>query len=50
MCEFKKGLMNGKGILYYKNGQIKYEGDWVDGNSEGYGKNIVESGDYYIGE
>ena len=28
--QFKNGLRNGKGILYYKNGNIKYNGNWVN--------------------
>ena len=29
--EFKNGLKHGKGILYYKNGNIKYEGEFSNG-------------------
>ena len=42
--------MNGKGIYYYSNGNIKYEGDWVNDDLEGYGKYICEDGEYYIGQ
>ena len=42
--------MNGKGIKYYKNGNIKYEGDFVNDKYEGNGKYIYEDGEYYIGE
>ena len=48
--EFKNGLKHGKGILYYKNGNIKYEGYFIDDKKEGNGKYIYESGNYYIGE
>ena len=48
--EYKNSLRNGKGILYYKNGNIQYEGDYVNGKSEGNGKYIWEDGTYYIGE
>ena len=43
-------LKHGKGIYYYKNGNIKYEGDFVDDEFEGNGKFYYENGDYYIGE
>jgi len=29
---------------------IKYEGDYINGKGEGYGKYIWENGDYYIGQ
>jgi hypothetical protein len=32
----KNGLRNGKGTMYYSNGKIKYEGDWI--NDEFVGK------------
>ena len=48
--EFKNGLKNGKGILYYKNGNIKYDGYFIDDKFEGNGKYIYEDGKYYIGE
>ena len=48
--EWKKGLKHGKGIDYYKNGNIKYEGDFMKGKYDGIGKYIEENGDYYIGE
>ena len=47
--QFKNGLRNGKGTEYYKNGNIKYEGDFIDGIREGNGKYIYENGSYYIG-
>ena len=28
--EFKNNIPNGKGIKYYKNGNILYEGDWIN--------------------
>ena len=46
----KNGLRNGKGIEYYKNGNIKYEGDFVNDKFEGNGKYIWEDGEYYIGQ
>ncbi len=48
--KFKHGLRNGRGILYYKNGKIQYEGDWINDTAEGFGKYINENGDYYLGE
>ena len=48
--EFKKGEKDGKGIIYYKNGQIRYKGDFKDGEFEGYGIYVVENGEYYMGE
>ena len=38
--EFLNCKMTGKGKEYYKNGDIKYEGDFVDGKREGKGKYI----------
>jgi len=29
--------MHGRGTLYFKNGDIQYEGDFVNGKYEGYG-------------
>jgi len=42
-------MQNGKGILYYKNGNIKYEGDFKNNMPDGNGKYIWEDGSYYIG-
>ena len=41
---------HGTGKLYYKNGNIKYEGEFVDGKKEGNGKYIYENGKYYSGQ
>ena len=48
--EFKDNIPNGKGIKYYSDGKILYEGDFVHGLFEGNGKYIWEDGNYYIGE
>ena len=48
--QWKNGLRHGKGTLYYKNGSIKYEGDFVNNEFEGNGKYIWENGNYYIGQ
>ena len=46
---WKNGLKNRKGILYYPNGNIIYEGEWINDYREGNGKYILEDGQYYIG-
>ena len=44
------GNRHGKGELCYKNGTIKYEGDFLNDKSEGNGKYINENGEFYIGQ
>ena len=45
------GLPNGKGIIYDKNNNISYDGDFVNGKKEGKGKLYSKSEKfYYIGE
>ena len=44
------GKMHGKGIMYYKNNSIMYDGDFVDNKFEGNGKFIYDDGIYYIGQ
>lgn len=34
----------GKGTNYFRNGQIQYQGDWVDDKYHGYGRLFDESG------
>ena len=41
---------HGKGIEYYKNGTVKYEGEYINDKYEGKGKYFYENGDFYIGE
>ena len=41
---------HGKGKLYYKNGKLKLEGNFVNDKLEGFGKFIHETGFTYIGE
>ena len=48
--EEKKGIRQGKGIEYYHNGGIKYDGYWLNDLPEGEGKFIDKKGDYYIGQ
>jgi len=47
--EFKNNIPNEKGIKYYSNGNILYEGDYINGKFEGNGKYIYENANYYIG-
>ena len=44
------GFRHGKGNLYYKNGSLKYQGDFLYDNFEGNGKMVYENGFYYIGQ
>jgi hypothetical protein len=30
--------MNGKGVLYYRDGEVAYEGDWKNDKFEGKGR------------
>ena len=45
-----KGLNKGKGMLYYLNNQIKYEGDFVNDKFGGKVKYIFKDENYYIGQ
>ena len=47
--EFKNDLRNGKGIMYYKNGN-KYEGEWKNDVKEGKGIMLLSNGNKYEGE
>ena len=47
---FSKGIRHGKGIIYYKNGNIKFKGDFVEDKAEGNGTYIWEDGEYYEGQ
>ena len=42
-------MKHGKGKEYYKNGNIKHEGDFAFGKFEGNGKYFYENGDCHIG-
>ena len=46
----KNGKAHGNGILFYKNGKIKYEGNFINGKFDGKGKFYRENGDYYVGQ
>ena len=48
--QVKNGLFDGKGIIYYKDGNIQYDGDFIEGKREGNGKRYHINGSYYIGE
>ena len=50
MDEINNNIPNGKGVEYYKNGNIKYEGEFIDGKFDGNGKYFWEDGSYYIGQ
>ena len=47
---YKNDKWNGKGIIYLRDGRIKYEGNFVNNLFEGYGRYNFESGQYYIGQ
>jgi len=46
--EWLNNLKLGKGKLYYKNGKIKYEGDFIKDKFEGNGKYIYENGEIIL--
>ena len=48
--QFENNVPNGKGMICDKNGNIIYEGDFVDGKVEGNGKINFPDGSYYIGQ
>ena len=48
--EWRNGLRNGKGIIYYNNNTIEYEGDFLNDQFSGSGKYIYKDGSYYNGE
>ena len=48
--EYKDGKMHGKGTIFFKNGKIKYEGNFVNNKKEGMGKYFFEYGEYFIKE
>ena len=48
---FKNGKKEGKGVEYYKDGKIKYEGKFLDGKYEDdNGKYYYETGEIYTGQ
>ena len=48
--QIKNNLPNGKGTKYYSNGDILYEGDFINGKFEGNGKYFYENGECYVGQ
>ena len=48
--EFSNDKMHGKGVMYNKNDNIIYDGEFAIGQREGKGKFISENGYYYIGQ
>ena len=42
--------MHGKGIMYYSNGNIKYDGEFINDKLEVKGTYIFKNGEFYIGE
>ena len=48
--EYKDNKPNGKGIKYYSNGNILYEGNFINGKFDGKGKYYYDNGMYFIGE
>ena len=47
--QFKSGLPNGQGKLYYSNGKLKYEGESKNGLFDGMGTYYFTSGNVYNG-
>ena len=48
--EFSNNIPNGKGIKYYPNGNLLYEGNFVNGKFDGIGKYYYDDGDTFLGE
>ena len=48
--QFNNNLREGKGIIYYPNGNIVYEGDFVNDQFHGNGIFCWVEGEYYIGQ
>ena len=48
--EFKEGLLCGSGILYDKNGDVIYDGQWQDNKFHGKGTRLFSNGEKYVGE
>ena len=50
MEQFLNYRSHGKGIEYYKNGKIKYEGDFIKDKHSGNWNYTWKDGEYYIGQ
>ena len=48
--QLRNNIPYGKGILYYKNGDIKYDGDFVKGKRHGLGKYYFDNNHWYVME
>ena len=48
--QWLNGLKNGRGTIFYRDNNIKYEGDFVNNKFEGKGRYNWENGEYYIGQ
>eukprot|EP01012_Entosiphon_sulcatum_P034506 TRINITY_DN43774_c0_g1_i1.p1 TRINITY_DN43774_c0_g1~~TRINITY_DN43774_c0_g1_i1.p1 ORF type:complete len:564 (-),score=78.32 TRINITY_DN43774_c0_g1_i1:178-1656(-) len=48
--EWLDDMRFGKGVHYYSNGQVEYDGDWRSDVYNGFGTLYYESGDKYVGE
>ena len=46
----KNDIPSGKGILYYNNGDIKYDGDFVKGKKQGLGKYYFSDYNWHVWE
>ena len=46
--QFKLGLVHGKGVFTYENGDI-FKGEFVNGKREGYGECSWSDGSFYFG-
>jgi antitoxin component YwqK of YwqJK toxin-antitoxin module len=46
---FKNNKYHGQGTLAYGTGRSKFKGDWVDGQLEGAGEAVSETGTLYVG-
>ena len=40
--QFNNSFRHGKGKLFYKNGNVKYDGDWINDIGEGEGHFIMK--------
>ena len=48
--QFLNDLKHGKGKEYYKNDNIKSNGNFIKGKYEGFGTFIYKNGEYYSGQ
>ena len=48
--QMKNGLPDGKGVKYYFNGKVQYDGTFTQGKLDGFGKFIYPNEHFYIGQ